>query len=149
MKYVEAMRADIQRRIDAAEGGTPLSVTPEPPPQATDKPALWQTCIDDWKTDPPPLGWLCQGDQDEVLRLMQDRDHFGREKYGMPLTVDNGRDMCNDAMQEALDLVVYSRGMVEESKGAGNTLDTESARAIYFRAKVLLGSIVAHRRMYP
>lgn len=39
------------------------------------------------------------------------RDEAGREKYGVPLTWDCGRDLLVDAYQEALDLVVYLRAV--------------------------------------
>jgi hypothetical protein len=47
---------------------------------------------------------------DFVRRIVSDmraRDAMGRERYGVPLTADNGRNHLVDAYQEALDLLVY------------------------------------------
>jgi len=43
-----------------------------------------------------------------------ERGEYGIRKYGTKLTVHNGRDPLNDAYEEALDLVVYLRQMIEE-----------------------------------
>lgn len=44
-----------------------------------------------------------------VIADMKARDHVGRERYGTPLQVTNGRDALQDAYEEALDLTVYLR----------------------------------------
>ena len=49
-----------------------------------------------------------------VIEDMQARDHVGRQRYGVPLQANNGRDALVDAYQEALDLVVYLRQVLEE-----------------------------------
>lgn len=49
-----------------------------------------------------------------VIKDMQDRDHVGRAKYGTPLQTHNGRNALIDAYQEALDLAVYLRQLIEE-----------------------------------
>lgn len=49
-----------------------------------------------------------------VVKDMQDRDHLGKVKYGIPLRVHNGRDALVDAYQEVLDLSVYLRQEIEE-----------------------------------
>lgn len=51
-----------------------------------------------------------------VIADMQARDHVGRARYGTPLQAHNGRDMLRDAYEEALDLAVYLRGVMEERK---------------------------------
>jgi hypothetical protein len=43
----------------------------------------------------------------DILNDMRQRDAMGRERYGVPLTADNGRNHLVDAYQEALDLLVY------------------------------------------
>lgn len=53
---------------------------------------------------------------DLVIADMRERDRVGRERYGTPLRVNNGRDALVDAYQEALDLVVYLRQAIEERK---------------------------------
>lgn len=69
--------------------------TPEPMPEATSGPAVW----------------------DLVIADMRERDHVGRAKYGVPLQAGNGRDNLVDAYQEALDLAVYLRAEIEERRG--------------------------------
>ncbi len=49
-----------------------------------------------------------------VIADMEARREFGTAKYGEGLTAFNGRDALQDAYQEALDLVVYLRQMIEE-----------------------------------
>jgi hypothetical protein len=49
-----------------------------------------------------------------VISDMKERDSVGRERYGVPLQANNGRDALIDAYQEALDLVVYLRQAIEE-----------------------------------
>ncbi len=51
-----------------------------------------------------------------VLKDMEDRRRMGIEKYGTPLQPFNGRNPLIDAYQEALDLCVYLRQAIEESK---------------------------------
>ena len=51
-----------------------------------------------------------------VIADMRDRDRFGRAKCGTSLQPNNGRDSLIDAYQEALDLVVYLRKLIEERR---------------------------------
>jgi hypothetical protein len=51
-----------------------------------------------------------------VIEDMKARDNLGRERYGTPLQIDNGRDFLIDAYQESLDLVVYLRGEIEKRR---------------------------------
>lgn len=44
-----------------------------------------------------------------VLNDMIARDKLGRERYGTPLTTNNGRDQLVDAYQELLDGAAYLR----------------------------------------
>lgn len=53
---------------------------------------------------------------DMVVDDMKARDNIGRARYGTPLQTNNGRDMLQDAYEEALDLVVYLRGAIEERR---------------------------------
>lgn len=52
--------------------------------------------------------------QDLVVDDVEDRKQFGINKYGTALQSGNGRDMLRDAYEEALDLVIYLRGMIDE-----------------------------------
>lgn len=51
-----------------------------------------------------------------VIKDMEDRDHLGKTKYGIPLRSHNGRDALVDAYQEVLDLSVYLRQEIEERR---------------------------------
>lgn len=52
--------------------------------------------------------------QDLVMADIEERRQFGIRKYGTALQAGNGRDMLRDAYEEALDLVIYLRGAIEE-----------------------------------
>lgn len=52
-----------------------------------------------------------------VIKDLQERMIMGIEKYGMPLTPNNGRDPLLDAYQEAMDLVLYIRQALYEHYG--------------------------------
>lgn len=51
-----------------------------------------------------------------VLADLTNRALEGRQKYGEPLLAHNGRNPLWDAYQEALDLAMYLRQAIEESK---------------------------------
>lgn len=51
---------------------------------------------------------------DLVLKDIKERDDFGIKKYGTRLQPHNGRDVLQDAYEEALDLVVYLRQAIYE-----------------------------------
>lgn len=64
----------------------------QPAPVANDRPAVWPAVIKD----------------------MEARDQLGRQRYGVPLQPNNGRDALRDAYEEALDLAVYlKQAMIE------------------------------------
>lgn len=49
-----------------------------------------------------------------VVNDIRERMEIGRERYGVYLQANNGRDALIDAYQEALDLAHYLRQMIEE-----------------------------------
>ncbi len=51
-----------------------------------------------------------------VLADLQARSDMGKKKYGVRLYTRNGRSALWDAYQEALDLVMYLRQMIEEGE---------------------------------
>lgn len=53
---------------------------------------------------------------DLVLIDMKERNLQGIQRYGTPLQAFNGRDPIVDAYQEALDMCVYLRQVIEERK---------------------------------
>lgn len=68
----------------------------EPAPKPSEHPAVWGLVIKD----------------------MQDRDHFGAQKYGQRLKPHDGRNTLVDAYQEVLDLAVYLRKKIYEEQGS-------------------------------
>lgn len=68
------------------------------------------------KHEPPPTHNDGIPIWDLVIADMHERDKVGRQRYGTPLQTNNGRDALVDAYQEALDLVVYLRQLIEERK---------------------------------
>ena len=55
--------------------------------------------------------------QELVMGDMKSRLKLGIERYGTGLQAGNGRDMLQDAYEEALDLCVYLRGVMYERDG--------------------------------
>lgn len=54
---------------------------------------------------------------DLVIGDMRARDRLGRERYGVPLQPDNGRDNLLDLYQELLDSAVYCRSELFKRDG--------------------------------
>lgn len=84
---------------------TPVSSTgstPEPPPRNEGVPVT-----------PELVSFLFEHarfstlDPCPVVDLIRDRDAFGRAKYHQPLMTGDGRDSCEDAVQEFGDLLQY------------------------------------------
>lgn len=63
---------------------------------------------------PDPVNNVNVAIWDLVVSDMRDRDNTGRERYGTPLQGFNGRDALIDAYQEALDLVIFLRGAINQ-----------------------------------
>lgn len=57
--------------------------------------------------------------QDLVVADIEERKLHGIRKYGTALQSGNGRDMLQDAYEEALDLAIYLRGAIDERDHAG------------------------------
>lgn len=55
-----------------------------------------------------------------VISDMWKRHHKGIQTYGVPLQPFNGRDALWDAYEEALDLAVYLRQVIEERDSGKN-----------------------------
>lgn len=72
---------------------------------------------------PPPVPNTSRPVWELTIEDMKARDAVGRERYGTPLQIHNGRDALVDAYQEALDLAVYLRQAIEE-RGGISTLHT-------------------------
>lgn len=74
-------------------------VKDQPPPQKSDERPIWESIIEFIEENSPHL-W-------NLIPDMRERDRLGRERYGVPLTANNGRDHLVDALQELLDGVAY------------------------------------------
>ena len=108
----------------------------EPAPIPNDGPSMHDLAIKDIIT---ALGRSENVPDNELAGIMgvcdelQDRKCHGLEKYGTFLQAHNGRNPVRDAMDEALDLIVYMRQMVsEESERHGVNLDSMYRNAIEF-----------------
>ncbi|MGL5147601.1 MAG: hypothetical protein ACRC7Q_08920 [Plesiomonas shigelloides] len=53
-----------------------------------------------------------------VLADLTNRAVLGKEKYGEPLKAHNGRNALQDAYEEALDMCMYLRQLLEEQRNA-------------------------------
>ena len=73
---------------------------PEPPPIATDEPAIIDLVIADIERIGDP-------DFEILIPHLRDRMAFGIKKYGTPLQKSNGRDHRTEAFQELLDAIAY------------------------------------------
>jgi len=51
--------------------------------------------------------------QDLVIADIEERKQHGIRKYGTALQSGNGRNMLLDAYEEALDLAIYLRGLLD------------------------------------
>ena len=67
----------------------------QPAPKKNDHPECW----------PSLMSRMNKGN--ELLPLMKARHELGIERYGVGLQPHNGRDSLQDALEEALDLLVY------------------------------------------
>lgn len=84
----------------------------QPPPVKTDTPAVWPLILADLRS-----GALVENRGDFrslLISACEERHRFGLEKYGTPLQVLNGRDPLVDALDEALDLMAYTRQRLEQ-----------------------------------
>jgi hypothetical protein len=61
--------------------------------------------------------------QDELIRLIEERKQLGIQRYGSPLMTHNGRDAGRDAVEEALDLTVYSMQVALELRDLRTATD--------------------------
>ena len=76
--------------------------------------------------------------QDLVIADIEERKSHGIRKYGTALQSGNGRNMLQDAYEEALDLAIYLRGALDEQgrDDARRTAFAEVSRAMNLVADV-------------
>ena len=65
--------------------------------------------------------------QDLVIADIEERKQHGIRKYGTALQSGNGRNMLLDAYEEALDLAIYLRGMLDERENLNQSAAEISA----------------------
>jgi len=89
----------------------------QPDPKLSDESeAVWPKVIEAMKSVRDELQ-LSRKEMDDLVSIMQKRDQFGIDKYGVPLSTFNGRSPLNDAFEEALDYAVYmSQAFIEANK---------------------------------
>ena len=97
-------------RPEAAIAAREVNV-PQPAPTVVKGEAVWDLVMAD-------VAQL-YGAGDSILAVMRERDAVGMAKYNTRLQAHNGRDFLVDAVQEALDAVVYLRGAMEEGELVG------------------------------
>lgn len=95
---------------------------PEPPPIATDEPAIINLVIEDIENF---------GEPDYLILIphLRDRKEFGIAKYGMPLQRSNERDHRVEAFQELLDYIAYTKQGIERGD--------EDMRVFFYHAIVM------------
>lgn len=88
----------------------------QPPPLATNRTPAWELVIADaHRRLPRPFMEAAELSAVRALIAdMHERDRVGRQRYGVPLTADNGRKHLVDAYQEGLDFAVYLRAELDE-----------------------------------
>jgi hypothetical protein len=79
---------------------------PEPPPIATDEPAIIDLIITDIEA-------FSDRDLAVLIPHLRDRKAFGIAKHGTPLQKSNGRDHRPDGFQELEDFVAYMKQGLE------------------------------------
>jgi len=67
--------------------------------------------------------------QDLVVADIEERKQHGIRKYGTALQSGNGRNMLLDAYEEALDLAIYLRGMLDEADHSIDVAHLQRQRA--------------------
>lgn len=87
----------------------------QPAPKKTDTPEVWPLVIMDVRIGAHSLG-LTAFWRERLASRMEARHEIGRQKYGVGLQVESGRDPLEDALDEALDGCAYSRQQWERTK---------------------------------
>jgi hypothetical protein len=87
------------------------SVCDQPPPKKGHGRPIWDLVIEELQAQDP------ERDMPAVQSLILDareRDMLGRQRYGTPLLMHNGRNPLIDAYQETLDLLAYAQQAIQE-----------------------------------
>lgn len=92
--------------------------TKQPKPEPREAPGMHDLAIADitqaWARSDSLIGSPEEKAIVGVILELEERRAFGLKKYGTLLQANNGRDSVRDALDEALDLIVYVRQILEE-----------------------------------
>ena len=78
----------------------------------------------------------------ELIKDIERRAKFGRNKYGQDLMTEDGRDTLVDAYQEALDLCMYLKKLLMEQETFGYEFLSDADIARILPHKYVDGRIV-------
>jgi hypothetical protein len=99
----------------------------------------WPRVIED-VADRAFRGWIDPNEATRLIREIEDRDQFGRERYGVQLAPLNGRDQLQDAFEEALDGTGYAKSLcLELDQLGGDETFRREAQMFYEDFLALLG----------
>lgn len=110
-------RATVDRAIEL--------VSPQKDPAVTGTSPVWPKVIADAKRMFRGAIWPF------IASCMYARDDYGRAKYGVALTHDNGRDHLRDALQEAFDGCAYLKAEVENGDPTGEATRMYEAQLVH------------------
>jgi hypothetical protein len=100
---------------------TPDFAHGEPAPIPNGGPSMHDLVCED--LDRRSLGSPLSRDQNDHLKgIFKERKQYGYDKYGTYLQTDNGRNSRQDALEEAIDLVVYLKQATLEYQADGELL---------------------------
>lgn len=107
------------------------TIQPQPQPIPRDTPGMHDLAIADmtqcWADTPSLMGTPEEKAIIGIIEDLEKRKDFGFKKYGTLLQANNGRDPVQDALEEALDLIVYIKQITEEvSLNKWNTVQFDS-----------------------
>lgn len=109
----------------------------QPKPELTDKSKpVWPKVVKALKSVHKDFN-LTKSEFAELSQIMEKRNQFGIEKYGVPLSSFNGRNSLQDAFEEALDLVVYSSQSYMENKNKKHAKMFEELLEAAFNSLIL------------
>jgi hypothetical protein len=117
----DAQNRTKQGNTDAVERALSHLVEPQPKPIANEHSReVWPLVVADLRAGHYKIAGYRFGTvlgADALADLGEARDLFGRSKYGVALSTENGRNPLVDALQELLDAIVYTRQAYEEASG--------------------------------
>jgi hypothetical protein len=105
--------------------------TPQPNPKSTNLPCSWSRVIEVYKNNYGLRYGSTKKVSQAVIKMMEDRDQFGFEKYGMHITPFNGRNSLVDLIQEKLDSLVYAQNCIDEGLDMDNRIKLQMNTTLF------------------